>query len=231
MKKKILIIISSTLVIVGGLLLGVKFYTEYRIGFTNVYVACHQLSQRKQIDIDDLQEISIPKDYLSDDVYVDLNDIVGKYVKLSYSIPKGSLIYRGAIESDIKDLANTLLRDGEVNYDIYTSEVKINTANIAKNMYIDMYLTINNNDKPISDLLLSNARITGLYDSNNKPILDYDNDTRVSIISLAVNKQDVNVLNKAQVVGDINCVINNSAYKMNLSTVLNSKSKLFEYLD
>lgn len=231
MIKKILIIVCSTLLLAVVLFFGVRWYTKYTIGYTNVFVASHQISQRSLITEDDLLEVEVPKDYLREDVYVDKNDILGKYVKLSYSIPKGSLIYKTSIESDIKDLANTLLKTGEVNYDIYTSDVKINTANLSKNMYIDIYLTINNKDKPISDLLLSNARITGLYDSNNKLILDYDNDSRVQIISIAINKEYVNVLNKAQVLGTLNCVINSNAYDMNLNSSLNSKSKLFEYME
>lgn len=231
MIKKILIIISSTLLVGVLFFFGVKFYTRYQIGYTKVCVATHQLSQRCHITSDDLVEIEVPKEYLGDDVYLNKDDIIDRYVKLSYSIPKGSFIYKGAIESDIKDLANTLLREHEVNYDLYMSDVKINTANLNKNMYIDLYLTINTNDKPISDLLLSNARITGLYDTNSKPILDYDNDTKIAIISLAVSKDDVSILNKALMIGNINCVINNNAYKMNLSTVLNRQSKIFEYLD
>lgn len=230
MIKKILII-CSTLLLSAVLFFGVKHYTKYKIGYTKVYVATHQLAQRSLLTEDDIKEIEIPKEYLTDDIYSNSEEIINKYVKLSYSIPKGSFIYKGAIESDIKDLANTLLKENEVNYDIYTSDIKINTANLNKNMYIDLYLTINNKDKPISDLLLSNARITGLYDSNNKQILDYDNDSRVSIISLAVNKNDVNILNKALVLGDINCVISNNVYKVNLSTVLNRNSQLFEYLE
>lgn len=231
MIKKILIIISSTLLVGVLFFFGVKFYTRYQIGYTKVCVATHQLSQRCHITSDDLVEIEVPKEYLGDDVYLNKDDIIDRYVKLSYSIPKGSFIYKGAIESDIKDLANTLLREHEVNYDLYMSDVKINTANLNKNMYIDLYLTINTNDKPISDLLLSNARITGLYDTNSKPIFDYDNDTKIAIISLAVSKDDVSILNKALMIGNINCVINNNAYKMNLSTVLNRQSKIFEYLD
>lgn len=231
MIKKILIIISYALLVGVLFFFGVKFYTRYQIGYTKVCVATHQLSQRCHITSDDLVEIEVPKEYLGDDVYLNKEDVIDRYVKLSYSIPKGSFIYKGAIESDIKDLANTLLRENEVNYDLYMSDVKINTANLNKNMYIDLYLTINTNDKPISDLLLSNARITGLYDTNSKPILDYDNDTKIAIISLAVSKDDVSILNKALMIGNINCVINNNAYKMNLSTVLNRQSKIFEYLD
>lgn len=231
MIKKILIIVCSTLVLVVGLFFGVRFYTRYTIGYTTSYVASHQISQRTRISEEDLIEVEVPKDYLKDDVYVDKNDILNKYVKLSYSIPKGSLIYKTAIESDIKDLANTLLKEGEVNYDIYTSDVKINTANLNKNMYVDIYLTINNKDKPISDLLISNARITGLYDANNKLILDYDVDSRVTIISLAIDKDFVNILNKAQVLGTLNCVINSNTYDIRLVSSININSQLFEYLD
>lgn len=231
MIKKILIITISTLLLTVGIFFGIRFYTRYSIGYTKTYVASHHINQRTMISEQDLLEVEVPKDYLKDDVYLNKDDILNKYVRLSCSIPKGSLFYKSCLETDIKDLANTLLKENEVNYDIYTSNVKINTANLAKNMYIDLYLTINSKDKPVSDLLLSNARITGLYDSNNKPILDYDNDTRVAIISIAINADDVNVLNKAQVVGELNCVISNNAYKVNLSSLLNKKSKLFEYLD
>lgn len=231
MIKKIIIITISTLLLAIGIYFGIRTYSRYAIGYTKVCVASHHINQRNQINDDDLTEIDVPKDYLKDNVYLNKEDILNKYVKLSCSIPKGSLFYKSCLESDIDDLANTLLKQGEVNYDIYTNDVKINTANIAKNMYIDLYLTINNKDNLISDLLLSNARITGLYDYNNKPILDYDNNTKVSIISLAINKDYVNVLNKAQVIGELNCVITNTAYNVNLSSLLNRKSDLFEYID
>ena len=230
MIKKILIIIATTLVLLVGLFFGVKWYTKYTIGYQKVYVASHQLYQRTCINESDLLEVEVPKDYLKDDVLIDINDIKGKYVKLSYSIPKGSLIYKGAVEDDIKDLANTLLNVGEVNYDIYTSDVKVNTANLSRNMYVDLYLTINNKERPVSDLLIKNARVTGLYDSNNSPIPDYDNETRVYIISLAVSCDAVNIINKALSIGSINFVVNNGTYDFENSCMINYDSVLFQYL-
>ncbi len=229
MLKKVLIITCSTVILLFGLFFGIRYYTKYKIGYTRVCVASHNISQRSQITEDDLEYIELPKDYLKD-VYLDLDDIEGKYVKLSYSIPKGSLIYKSVLEDDIKDLAHTLLKENEVNYDLYVNDIKINTANIAKNMYIDLYLTIEKHDKPISDILLSNARITGLYDTNNKVINDYDNDSRVYIVSIAVNKDDVNILNKAQVIGNISCVVNKNTYDTNLKTSINSESELFNFI-
>lgn len=231
MFKKILIIISSTLILLVGLFFGIRLYTRYSIGYTKAYIASHQISQRSLLTEEDLIEVEVPKDYLKDDVYIDLNDILGKYVKLSYSIPKSSLIYKTSLESNIYDLANTLLKNGEVNYDLYTNNVKINTANLQKNVYIDLYLTINNKDKPISDVLVSNARITGLYDGNNRIIQDYDKESRVSIVSIAIDKEYVSIINSAQVLGEINCVISNSPYDMRLSSSINKNSVLFEYFE
>lgn len=231
MIKKICLTIFITILASFGLFFGFRYYSKYMIGYTKVYISSHQISQRVRIKEEDLVEIEVPKDYLNEDVVTDKEEIIGKYVKLSYSIPKGSLIYKGAIEDNIGDYANTLLKNNEVNYDIYTSDTKINTANIAKNMYIDLYLTIDNKGKPLSDLLLSNARITGLYDSNSKPIQDYDKDNKVSIVSIAIDKQYVSILNQAQVVGEINCVIGNNTYDTNLQSKLNSNSKLFEYFE
>ena len=213
----------------AGVFLGIKYYTKYAVGYTAVYVASHNITQRTQISRQDLELIEVPKDYLKD-VYVDIDDIAGKYVKLSYSIPKGSLIYKSALEADIKDLAHTLLKENEVNYDLYTNDIKINTANLAKNMYIDLYLTINRHDRPISDILLSNARITGLYDANDKVINDYDGDTRVYIISIAIDKNDISILNKAQVLGNISCVVNKNTYSTNLKTGIDTDSELYAYL-
>ena len=230
MLKKILIIVCSTITLLVGLFFFINAYTKYKIGYRNVCVASHQISQRSQISEDDLILIDVPKDYLNDDVYTCVNDVLEKYVKLGYSIPKGSLIYKTSLESNIGDLANTFLKEGEVNYDIYTSDVKINTANLGINMYIDMYLTIDSKDCLVSDLLLSNVRVTGLYDQNSKPILNYDKGSRVYIISVAIDSEYVNILNKAQVLGDINCVINKNTYNMELTSVLNDESSLIEYL-
>lgn len=230
MIRKILITIATILLLAIGVLLGFVINEKCLHNDVKVYVASHQLSQRTRIGMEDIKEIELPKDYISEDIYCNAEDILGKYVKLSYSIPSGSFIYKTSLESNIKDLANTLLNENEASYDIYVGDVKMNTGNLNKNMYIDLYLTINNKDKPVSDLLISNARIIGLYDSNDKLIYDYDNDSRISIVSVAVNKQAINILNKAQVVGELSCVVNNNAYSTYLQSTINTNSLLFDYL-
>lgn len=231
MIKKICITIILSIIIGIALFFGYHHYSDFFIGHTKVFVASHQISQRTLIREEDLIEIEVPEEIINEDMATDKNEIIGKYVKLTYTIPKGSFIYKGSIEENIDDYANTLLENDEVNYDIYTNNMKINTANLGKNMYIDLYLTINNKEKPVSDLLLSNARITGLYDSNSKLIQDYDKDNKVSIISIAINKKDVSILNRAQVIGELSCIVGKSAYDTNLKTSINTNSYLFDYFN
>lgn len=231
MIKKILVIAIPITATVLALFFSIMAYLHYSRNYVSAYVSSHNIAHRSFIEEKDIVEIKAPREYLTDDVYLTKEDILGKYVKLSYSIPKGSLFYKSSMESDIKDLANTLLMDKQVNYDIYTNEVKVNTGNLFEGVYVDVYLTINNKDHPISDLLLSNCRITGLYDNNGKQILSYDYDSRVSIISIAVEKNDVAILNKALLLGEISIIPSMNPYQINIRSSLNTESSVFMYLE
>lgn len=230
MAKKILLYLTLFVLLIGLDFLGVHFYSKYLIGYTTVYVSSHQLSQRSKIKEEDLKELIVPKDFVLEDVYLKKEDILNKYVKLSYSIPKDSFIYKSAIETNGKDICNTLLMENEVSYDVFTNEVKVNSGTLSKNMMIDLYLTIPNNGKPISDLLLSNARIIGLYDSNEKEIQSFDNNSKVHILTIAINKDDVSYLNKALMIGDIKIIISSDTYNANKSSLLNRNSEIFSFL-
>ena len=128
-------------------------------------------------------------------------------------------------------MANTLLRKGEVNYDLYASEVKINSGGLSVDMYVDLYLTINNNnDKPLSDLLIKDCRITGLYDSQGKRIMNYDNETKAYIVTLAIQEEQVNILNKALMVGNISAIVNSETYDIDRYSVLNAQAEIIEYV-
>ena len=127
-------------------------------------------------------------------------------------------------------MPHKLLNEGQINYDLYTNNIKINTANLGVNMYVDIYLTISNKDKPISDILIENCRITGLYDYEGKIINDYDLDSRVGIISLAIGKDDINILNKALKIGEISVYVSSNPYTTDISSNVVIESEVFEYL-
>ena len=230
MTKKIILIAAAALVSISCLYFSISAYIRYSEHYVKVYVTSHQLYQRKQLEEEDLELIEAPREYLGNDVYTDKEDIIGKYVKLSCTLPKGSLIYKGSLEDDIRDLAGTYLKPGEVNFDIYTGEAKINSGSLGVGMNVGIYLTITTNDKPIADLLMNNCRITGLYDSQGRRIAPYDSDTRVQIVSLAIRKEYVNILNKALVVGSLSIISGSDTYDTDLDCSLNEESAVLEYL-
>lgn len=231
MPKKLIIKILLFIVLLCSIFLACYFYIEYAIKTTKVYVASYDLSARTCIKEEDIEEIKVPSSYLVDEVVLDKEDIIGTYVKNNSFIPKGSFFYESAIEksSDIKDGLIVELEEGEVSYDLNTNDISVNQAYLDEGMYGDIYLTINR-DRILSDLLINNVRIIGLYDSNHNKIKDYDTSTILQTISLAVPLEAVPYLNKATVVGELSLSIGNNAYN-DVKSVLNKDSIIFEYLD
>ena len=212
------------------LFVALYFYLDYRLGMKEVAISKYSLKNRTLISEDEIEFIKVPEAYLNEEVLVSKEDIVGKYVKINTSVPKGSFFYRGALDDyeNIKDKLGSELLEGEVNFDISANNIKVNQAYLTKGMYVDIYLTINS-DKVLSDLLINNVRIIGLYDNNHHEIKDYDIDSYLQDISLAVNKEALPYLNKAEVIGELSIVVSNNSYE-NVTSKLNKNSAIFTYL-
>lgn len=230
-KKKTLIKIVLFLLFIVLIVLGVYFYCVKKLELKEVYVAKYNLSNRTLISEDEIEIKNVPISYLSEEVYLNKEDIVGKYVKINAIVPKGSFFYKGALDNldNMKDKLASDLLDGEVSFDIYAKDIKANQAYLLKGMYIDLYLTINK-DRVLSDLLINNLKIIGLYDINHNEIKDYDNNTMLETIVLAVPKEAISYLNKAQVLGELSIVIGDNTYK-DVKTILNKNASIFEYLE
>ena len=213
------------------LFVALYFYLDYRLGMKEVAISKYSLKNRTLISEDEIEFIKVPEAYLNEEVLVSKEDIVGKYVKINTSVPNGSFFYRGALDDyeNIKDKLGSELLEGEVNFDISANNIKVNQAYLTKGMYVDIYLTINT-DKVLSDLLINNVRIIGLYDNNHHEIKDYDIDSYLQDISLAVNKEALPYLNKAEVIGELSIVVSNDSYK-NVVSKLNKDSAIFTYLE
>lgn len=227
MKKQTLLKIIL-IFILDVLLIGLLSYliSWYRLGLTRVYVSAYDIGEREKIDEAYLKTILVPKAYISEDIYLNENDIIGKYTKLNTSIAKGSLFYKTYLEdfNNMKDSSHLLLEKNQVTYDLYVKDIEVNPANILKGMRCDLYFTLNRQDIA-SDLLIEDAKIIGLYDLNNQQIVD--NLTTLNIISIAIDEDMVTYLNKALAIGKIKLIIGDDLYenkkvKINLSdTILN----------
>ena len=84
MIKKILLITVPVIILGLCLFFSVSAYLKYRDDFIEIPVASHQLFQRTQIRDEDLAMIAVPRAYyLSEDVCIDREDIIGRYVRFT----------------------------------------------------------------------------------------------------------------------------------------------------
>lgn len=222
---KIILIFILDIILIGLLSYLISWY---RLGLTRVYVSAYDIGEREKIDKLYLNSILVPKAYISDDIYLEEKDIVDKYTKLNVTVPKGSLFYKSFLEdfSDMKDSSHFLLEDNQVTYDLYVKDIDVNPANILKGMRCDLYFTLNRQEV-ISDLLIEDAKIIGLYDLNNQQIVD--NHTTLNIISIAVDKDMVTYLNKALAIGEIKLIIGDDLYSDN-EVKINLSETILKYL-
>ena len=179
-------------------------YINHELELVEVYVANDNLVARTQIDQDSIKLIKIPKAYLSDQVVLKKNDIVGKFVKLNTSIPEGSLVYESSIEQldDTIDKPALLLK---VNQAVFALDVNMSSTagnTIQAGSKIDIYGTIKNNRETIVDLLFKQVRVLSIKDKNGNEV---DNKTNQvpKIMLIAVDQEEIPILTKVIAVGDI----------------------------
>lgn len=193
-------VLCITLVVIGVSVL----YIKHELELVEVYVAKEDLSARTLMNDNQIQIIKIPKAYLSENVLIKKNDIVGKYVKLNSSIPKGSLIYKTTIESidDAIDEPTLLLN---VNQAVFAIDVNISSTSgntLQKGSKIDLYATIKSNRETIVDLLFKQVRVLSIKDKNGNEVNNETNQIP-KIMLIAVDQVEIPILTKIIAIGDI----------------------------
>lgn len=205
MIKKQNILFVSVVICICLISYGISIiYINHELELVEVYVANDNLVARTQIDQDSIKLIKIPKAYLSDQVVLKKNDIVGKYVKLNTSIPEGSLVYESSIErlDDTIDKPALLLK---VNQAVFALDVNMSSTagnTIQAGSKIDIYGTIKNNRETIVDLLFKQVRVLSIKDKNGNEV-DIKTNQVPKIMLIAVDQEEIPILTKVIAVGDI----------------------------
>ena len=226
-------ILKKILLILGGIVLfsGMSILCGWlMIGYEEVAVASGYVPERTEITKEDIKVIKLPGSFLSDDVFQTKEEVIGMYTKVNMSVPKGSFFYKTALDSPnmMKDQIHTTLKKQEVTYDLFTKDVNVNAGHLAKGMYVDLYLTVNK-DAVLSDLLISGARIAGIYNAMGNQIGDYESSGTISSLALAIREDYVPYLNKALLTGELSIVVKENCYAERES-YLNQEGSVFDYL-
>lgn len=179
-------------------------YINKELELVEVYIAKNNLSARVLIDKDSIQLTKVPKAYLSDQVVLKKEDILGKYVKLNTSIPKGSLVYQSSIENinDAIDEPALLLN---INQAVFAIDVNISSTagnSIQKGSKIDIYGTLKHNRETTVDLLFKQVRVLSIKDKNGNEV-DTKTNQIPKIMLIAVDQEEIPILTKVIAIGDI----------------------------
>lgn len=205
-------------------------YINHELELVEVYVAKENLSARVLIEDKFIQLIKVPKAYLSDQVVLKKNDLIGKYVKLNTSIPKGSLVYSSSIESidDAIDKPALLLNTNQA---VFAIDVNISSTagnSIQKGSKIDLYGTIKISRETIVDLLFKQVRVLSIKDKNGNEV-DPKTNQVPKIMLIAVDQDEIPILTKAIAIGDIT-ITPTSEFFSDEECILYESSSLLGYL-
>lgn len=194
-------------------LAGSLWYVKVSLSLTDVWVANRKIGPKEIIQAEDLTMIRVPSVFLNDNIIVDPSLIIGRNPISNYTIWRNSFIYQGTIEDsqNTKDGIHIGLEDEQVNYDLFVKDITVNPSHLSSGLYINIYLTVTNEKRAVSDLLFEGVKINALYDRKGQKITAKGSE-EVEIITLVFMKEYVNILNEAIRMGKVSLVVGSDAF-------------------
>jgi Flp pilus assembly protein CpaB len=211
--------------------LGVGYiYVRSQLDVAEVWIAKRDLSPRTQITEDDLVRVEIPKALLTSDYYNQSKDIINMYVKIQHAIPRGSLIFRSALESldESIDKPRLMLRSQQAMMSINVDIVKTAGKTIQAGQRIDIYGMIKQNRETIVGLLLENVRVLAILDKNGQEVTDNPKQLP-KLMLLAIHQDYVSLLTKLITIGELS-ITTTAEFNVEEECVLNLESPLLGFL-
>lgn len=220
------IALGLCLLAIGGSLL----YIHNQLELVEVYVAKDELSARTFISENDIHKIKVPKAYLSEDAVLEKDQMLGKYVKIDASIPKGSLIYQSTIESldESIDQPSLLLRNNQAVYaiDVSLTSTSGNTLQIGSK--VDIYGTLKVGRETKVDLLFKQVRVISVKDKNGNEV-DRKSNQMPKLLLVAFDQIEIPLITKLIAMGEIT-ITPTAEFFSEDECVLNEQSLLLEIL-
>lgn len=204
----ILLLFGLSLIIYGFYHYAVKFSIDpIRLPVANSYLASGH-----KITLEDVTYIEVPKSIVIDNIYKDSEDIIGKYINSYNSLAKGSIFYQELLTKtdEIKDSNSYSLLEGEVAIPIEVNKNNSYANSILKGQTIDIYFQgfaeLKEEDKVLYGLLVKNARVLAVYDSDGK-VVDQTNQSDAEVIVVALDYSDSELVQKAKFFGDVILIV------------------------
>jgi hypothetical protein len=172
--------ILAVLVLVIGYNIRIKDATKP----VRVPVAAEKLSSRHQITEADITTIEMPKSALGGDYYGNEAYVIGQYVNIDTTIPKGSLFYRGSVVTaeELPDEALLNVKEGETLYYLTVNMLTSYTNSIIPNRYIDIYISTREGDKALVGKLLKNVKVLQVKTADGLNVFENSEESRTPYV-------------------------------------------------
>lgn len=172
------------------------------------------IGSRSVITEEAIKLIEIPKWVVFDNVIIDQNEIIGKYVKPYNAVATNSLFYNDLIveEEKMNDAALFSLLEGEVATSI-DADIKTSYANsISVGHMIDLYflgkgkLDKENDETIVHGEIVKNVRVIAVKDKEGNSIENNDGQATAMIV-VALSKENAHLVEVAKALGTVSPVI------------------------
>lgn len=224
-KDKNLLYKHKTLIsLVLTIVLGILCMASYQQAIADVSelievpVASKAMGARTIITEDDIQYVRVPKCVTLENVLLEKDEIVGKYVKPYQSIAPRSLFYSDLIadKENMNDANLFFLQEGEVAISIDV-DMKTSYANsILVGHLIDLYFLgkVNMNQDSYNQVIVhgeivKNARVIAVKDKEGNSI-ESDSKLESNVLVVALSKEDAHLVGVAKAMGNVTPVISYS---------------------
>lgn len=230
LQKAVLIVVSAAVLVLVNLV-GFRICVSNTVSLISVPAAAADISPRTQITAQDITYIEIPSAYIEDNVFLTADEIIGKYTEIQGMIPAGSLFYKSMLyeESELPDLPVLQLESGQA---LYTLETSLADASaLTAQQRIDIYVSIERRDStPLTGCLLENVRIVSVQDHNGVETSDPESTGIPYLLSLAIDKDDIDLLTMAETSGELRIFASSGSYDFDSEAVRREDTAVTIYL-
>jgi len=180
LKNKNTVTIIASILIVAVLIIGYNYRVNTAVSMQTVPYAKATINEKTEITDGMIDNIRVPRDALKGNIVTDKNAIIAPdgsykyYTKVNTKIPKGSLIYWDAISKEeyLPDSSLYMLEEGETLNYITVDLVSSYSNSIKPGQYIDIYASLQYNQRNQVAKLFKNIKILAVKTSNGLNVFE-----------------------------------------------------------
>ncbi len=190
LKNKNTVTIISSILIVAVLIIGYNYRVNTAVKMQTVPYAKKTINEKTEITEGMIDNIKVPKAALKGNIVTDKSYLIAAdgsfkyYTKVNTKIPKGSLIYWDAISKEeyLPDSSLYMLEEGETLNYITVDLVSSYSNSIKPGQYIDIYASLQYNQKNQVAKLFKNIKILAVKTSNGLNVFENGAKDRIPYI-------------------------------------------------